>query len=170
MTWDEYFYQLCQTVALNSKCLSRKIGAVIVIDKSIVTTGYNGPPRNVAPCNERWNKDLSEFKHKMRPNIDVNICPRYSLGYKSGEGLHLCVAGHAERNALINAAREGYKCKDAKIYMDCGVPCTPCLIEIINAGIEEIIVSSWTIYDNSTQYLLDESKIKIRLYEQFEKE
>ena len=52
--------------------------------------------------------------------------------------------------------------------MDCGVPCTPCLIEIINAGIEEIIVTSWTIYDATTQYLLDESKIKIRMYEQLE--
>lgn len=169
MTWDEYFYSLCQTVAKNSKCFSRHIGAIIVRDKSIVSTGYNGPPRGVPQCNKRWKKDLSEVFHKLHPKTDISQCPRYALGYKSGQGLEICVAGHAERNALINAARHGIPTKGAKIYMDCGVPCTPCLIEIINAGIEEIIVTSWTIYDITTQYLLDESKIKIRMYEQLEK-
>jgi dCMP deaminase len=165
ITWDEYYYDLCQAVAQNSKCLSRKIGAIIVKDKSIVSTGYNGPPKGVPPCNERWHKDLNEFRHKMKPTIDYEKCPRYALGYKSGEGLDICVAGHAERNALINAARHGIATDGCRIYMDCGVPCTPCLIEIINAGISEIIVASWHIYDGTTQYLLDESKIKIRLYE-----
>ena len=174
---DEWFYGLCQEVAKASQCLSRKIGAVLVRDKSIVSTGYNGPPRGVKPCDERWLSDSemrkvagfieedSEFLHMYGEKLE-GICPRYvpEMGFKSGEGLEWCVAGHAERNALINAARFGIKTKGCKLYMDCGIPCTPCLVEIINAGISEIIVSQWTFYDNSAEYLLKESGLPCRVY------
>jgi len=190
--WDKYYYGLCKEVSKNSQCLSRKIGAILVKDKSIVSTGYNGPPRGVRTCDERWlvvhdtmrkvaieksvkhpgNDGISSFE-----NIDRNSdfyknhlegkCPRYvpEMGFKSGEGLEWCVAGHAERNALINAARVGIATKGLKIYMDCGVPCTPCLVEIINAGIEEIIVTGMTFYDQSSEYLIKESRIPIRVYD-----
>ena len=78
----------------------------------------------------------------------------------------MCVAGHAERNALINAARQGVATKGAKLYMNCGIPCTPCLVEIINAGIEEIIVTKLTYYDESAEYLVNNSKLKVRTYEE----
>jgi dCMP deaminase len=189
-SWDEYFYDLCVTVAKNSKCLSRKIGAIIVLGHTIISTGYNGPPRKVRQCDQRWlvDEDLRnmairnaehgnpyEFEYEDITNkfFDIHLkgkCPRYvpELGFKSGEGLEWCVAGHAERNAIVNAARHGlHSLKGTKIYMTCGVPCTPCLIEIINAGIEEIIVTQidGAFYDQSSKYLLQDSGIKIRTYD-----
>lgn len=180
-SWDEYFYDLCVTVAKNSKCLSRKIGAIIVLGHTIISTGYNGPPRKVRQCDQRWlvDEDLRK-KAGFKENVIYNMyhqtnllkgkCPRYvpELGFKSGEGLEWCVAGHAERNAIVNAARHGlHSLKGTKIYMTCGVPCTPCLIEIINAGIEEIIVTQidGAFYDQSSKYLLQDSGIKIRTYD-----
>ena len=98
-------------------------------------------------------------------DIVTTTCPRYILGYKSGQGLDLCVAGHADRNALINAARFGIETKGCKLYMDCGVPCTPCLVEIINAGVEEIIVTKMFYYDMSAEYVLKNSPLKYRVYD-----
>ncbi|MHA1872619.1 MAG: deoxycytidylate deaminase [Candidatus Heimdallarchaeaceae archaeon] len=177
MEWDEWYYELCTVVAKKSQCLSRKIGAILVNDKAVVAQGYNGPPRGVQTCDERWLNDskmreaagFTQVDNEMlclyRDKLD-GICPRYipEMGFKSGEGLEWCVAGHAERNALINAARFGITTKGLKIYMDCGVPCTPCLVEIINAGIEEIIVTKMEFYDQSSEYLLKESGIPIRVY------
>ncbi len=193
-SWDEWFYNICKVVASNSKCLSRKIGAVIVFDKTIISTGYNGPPRGVRTCDERWlidndlrqvalknsienpgNDGASEFnviaeKGRFFEDHLKGKCPRYvpEMGFKSGEGLEWCVAGHAERNAIVNSARLGlHALKGTKIYMTCGVPCTPCMIEIINAGINEIIVTQIdnAFYDQSSKYLLQESRIKIRTYD-----
>ena len=185
-SWDEYFFEMCKTVASNSKCLSRKIGAVIVKDKTIISTGYNGPPRNVRSCDERWLvdkglRDVAEFTkkyaaqeinkglHPLFLEEDLNYikgkCPRKILNLKSGQGLEWCIAGHAERNAIVNAAREGMpSLKNTKIYMSCGIPCTPCLVEIINAGINEIICTDFDFYDKSGQYLLKESGIKTRIF------
>lgn len=193
-SWDEYFYNICKVVASNSKCLSRKIGAAIVLDNTVISTGYNGPPRGVRTCDERWLVDVdmrkvaiaNSVKHPgndgessfgyISPKGDFfnkhlkGKCPRYipEMGFKSGQGLEWCVAGHAERNAIVNAARLGlHALKGTKIYMTCGVPCTPCLIEIINSGIEEIIVTKLdgSFYDQSAPYLLKESGISIRTYD-----
>ena len=204
-SWDEYFYNFCVTAASNSKCLSRKIGAVIVRDKTILSTGYNGPPRGVMTCDKRWlhdpeirkefnkrvtekgrsDKVLEETSFLVQGKVEMNtphgeksrwskefkgICPRYvkNMGYGSGQGLEWCVAGHAERNAIVNAARMGMpELKGCSIYMSCGVPCTPCLIEIINAGIEEIICTEISFYafDRSCKYLLDNSDVKIRKFD-----
>jgi len=186
-SWDEYFYNICKVVASNSKCLSRKIGAAIVYDKTIISTGYNGPPRGVQTCDNRWLNDRSIRDYILKRTDDQKFlyitkksklfeeelqgkCPRYvpEMGFQSGQGLEWCVAGHAERNAIVNAARLGlHPLKGTKIYMTCGVPCTPCLIEIINAGIEEIIVTAYenAFYDQSSKYLLEQSKIAIRTYD-----
>lgn len=169
--WDNYFFSMCKAVAENSSCLSRHIGAVLVRDKSIVSTGYNGPPRGVMMCDKRWQVDEA-MAEKAGWTVDAipdsvyGMCPRYvpEMGFHSGQGLEWCVAGHAERNALINAARAGIKTKNCKLYMDCGVPCTPCLVEIINSGVEEIIVTKYVFYDQSAEYLLEQSDLKIRLY------
>jgi len=171
--WDEWYFELCEKVAENSKCLSRHIGAIMVRDKAVISQGYNGPPRGVSHCGIRHQLDnglLSQYKAIDKyfvTDIEVQKCPRYILGYKSGEGLDLCVAGHAERNVLINAARFGIATKGAKLYMDCGIPCTPCLVEIINAGIEEIIVTKYEFYDRSAEYLLlnNSNNLKFRIFE-----
>jgi len=178
MTWDEWFHTMCVSVATKSQCLSRQIGAVLVKDRSIISTGYNGPPRGVPHCGHRHKLDpdlMADYEAKGLDKEDVGNktaekCPRYILGYKSGEGLELCVAGHAERNALINAARAGIKTKKCTLYMDCGVPCTPCLVEIINAGIKEIVVTKMTYYDRSSEYLLKNSSLLCRVYDHLKEE
>jgi len=174
MTWDEYFLSICDAVSQNSKCLSRKIGAILVYDKSILSTGYNGPPRGVLTCDQRWFYDLKEetrgWDDSHWESAD-QVCPRYVLGYNSGEGLDICIAGHAERNALINAARHGIQTAGCKMYMNCSIPCRPCLVEIINAGIEEIITTDSVIYEKNektTWYLLNNSSLKWRVYEHLE--
>jgi len=150
MSWDEYYYNLCNAVASNSKCLSRKIGAIIVKDKSIISTGYNGPPRGIPQCDTRSGVD--------------GVCPRKKYGFASGEGLELCIAGHAERNAIVNAARHGIAVKGSIMYMSCPIPCSPCLVEIINSGIEEIVVTELSYYDKMAEYLIKESNLKVRKY------
>ena len=178
MEWDEWYYELCTVVGKKSQCLSRKIGAILVKDKAVVSQGYNGPPRGVQTCDQRWLNDpemrkaagVKEEENKLFYRYQKEFegkCPRYveAFGFKSGEGLEWCVAGHAERNALINAARAGIATKGLKMYMDCGMPCTPCMVEIINAGIEEIIITKDTFYDQSAQYVLEQSDLTWRIYD-----
>jgi len=173
MSWDEYFLDVCNVVSKNSKCLSRKIGAIIVKDHSIISMGYNGPSRGIPHCGlDRYNKDkylrdaenngnrLSLFSDKL---IGAT-CPRKLLGFKSGGGLEYCIASHAERNAIINAARHGIKTNKTKMYMSCSTPCHECLKEIINAGIEEVICTSLDRYDEASAYLIENSVLKIRTF------
>lgn len=167
--WDKYFLRLAKEVGSNSKCLSRHIGTVLVKDKSVVSTGYNGPPRRVLPCDSRV------FIHQDSIRIDGTLydevehrtgkkCPRYMIGAESGERLDLCIAGHSERNALIQAAREGTSTKGTELYCYCNPPCKDCVIEIINAGVETIICLDGPFYDNLSRYLIRESGINIIQY------
>lgn len=186
-SWDEYFYRIAVTVASNSKCLSRKIGAVIANGHTIISTGYNGPSRDVRRCDERWlvdpeiRKEYNRRTENLLPNTLTlssprykeefyGKCPRYvkTMGCKSGQCLEWCVAGHAERNAIVNAARKGMPpLEGCSIYMTCGVPCTPCLIEIKNAGITEIVCTEIAFYsfDRSCKYQLEESGLDIRKFD-----
>ena len=170
--WDKYFYRMAKAVEENSKCLSRKIGAVLVRDKSVISTGYNGPARGIPECNERLvckSPDLKlaqEFHKKYgKNNFELDKCPRKLLGYPSGEGAEFCIAGHAERNALINAARNGINTYGTSLYLSCGVPCKDCLVEIINAGVAEVVVTDKDeFYDETSKYILKNSNITIRNY------
>lgn len=167
--WDKYFFNICRQVARNSKCLSRRIGAVLVKDKSVISTGYNGPPRGIPRCDRRWELDLkfkNKYFSKLKDNTNlIGKCPRYPLGAKSGQMLNICVAAHAEENSILDAARRGVKVKGATMYMTCGIPCTQCLIKIINAGIKEIVVTGITFYDENAEWLLNNSDVKVRLYD-----
>lgn len=170
--WDKYFYNMAKTVEENSKCLSRKIGAVLVRDKSVISTGYNGPPRGVTHCNKRLVSKLCDMhlakefhEYFGRNNFELNECPRKTLGYKSGEGAEFCIAGHAERNALINAARNGINTYGTSLFLSCGVPCKDCLVEIINAGVQEVVVTDKNeFYDETSKFILKNSDLKIRNY------
>lgn len=145
-SWDQYFYDICCTVAKKSNCMSRKVGAIIVSDNSILCTGYNGPARGGIHCCDR--KDIHGYDGKS------GVCPRRFLGFKSGEGLDLCPAVHGEVNAIVNAARHGVKAQGTTMYMNCTVPCYRCLITIINAGIKEIVVTGMEYYDELAPYIL----------------
>jgi len=167
--WDEYYFNVCRQAARHSKCLSRRIGAILVKDKSIVSTGYNGPPRGVPSCDHRWQMDpyfIAKYESQVVIPIDHSkpICPRYNLGAKSGELLDICIAGHAEENAILNAAWHGISTKGATLFMTCAIPCFRCIIKIINAGISEIVVTGISFYDDNAEFLLNNSKVKVRFY------
>lgn len=154
---------LARTIASMSKAINKKVGAVLVRDNTVISMGYNGPPRGIeeienwsrfppqvrkqirlASINKHGPKDdfqvhnLSNLKHNAR-HPDVNYDPRYLLGYKSGEGMKWMIDAHAERNAIINAARTGVSTMGTTLYAFCGIPCKECMIEIINAGIVKIV-------------------------------
>ncbi|HIV79371.1 MAG TPA: cytidine/deoxycytidylate deaminase family protein [Candidatus Avanaerovorax faecigallinarum] len=119
--WDHYFMQMAELTAQRSTCLRRHVGAVIVKDKHIIATGYNGAPRGIAHCDEKGG------------------CLREKLGVPSGERHELCRALHAEQNAIIQAATLGQSIEGATIYIT-NQPCVICAKMIINAGIDRIVV------------------------------
>jgi len=173
LKWDTYFHSICAAVASKSPCLSRKIGAILVKDHSIVSTGFNGPSRGVPHCgHDRVMKD-STFDDSMFDLVPADIrksrfkteCPRKILGYASGTHMELCPAQHAEENAISNAARLGVSTVGTTLYMNCVIPCKNCFGTLINAGIAEIVVDDTVVYDKHTQFLIDNSNIKIRRFE-----
>jgi dCMP deaminase len=168
--WDSYFHSICETVASKSPCLSRKIGAILVLDKSIISTGYNGPPRGIPHCGkERWIADDNLRKGILvLNNIERRFhteCPRKILGYESGTHMELCPAQHAEENCVSNAARLGVSVFGSTLYMNCIIPCKNCLGTLINAGIIEIVVDDIAIYDSLSKFIIDNSNIHIRKFE-----
>ncbi len=174
--WDVYFHSICEAVASKSPCLSRKIGAILVRDHSIVSTGYNGPPRGIPHCgidrlradDTLWNELIDRrilFPNEIIPDEFSTTCPRKLLGFKSGEGMEWCPAQHAEINCVSNAARNGVSTLGTTLYMNCVIPCKNCFGTLINAGIVEVVVDNPSPYDKFTQYLINNSDIKIRRFE-----
>ena len=119
--WDEYFMEMAALTATRSTCLRRQVGAVIVRDRRIVSTGYNGAPRGIKHCDERGG------------------CIRQKMNVPSGERHELCMALHAEQNAIIQAATHGQSIESATLYIT-HQPCVICAKMIINAGIRRIVV------------------------------
>ena len=170
--WDKYFHSICVAVSSKSPCLSRKIGAILVRDHSIISTGFNGPSRGIPHCGEdRIMKDDLLIKTLVKPanptypSRMLSECPRRILGYKSGTHMELCPAQHAEENAVSNAARLGVSVLGSTLYMNSVIPCKNCFGTLINAGIVEIVVEEITVYDKHTQFLIDNSNIKIRSFD-----
>jgi len=119
-SWDEYFLAIARLVATRSTCLRRQVGAVLVKDKQILTTGYNGAPSGAVHCE------------------DVG-CLREELNIPSGQRHELCRALHAEQNAFLQAARHGTSLEGSTLYITTQ-PCSICAKMIINAGIRKIII------------------------------
>ncbi len=126
--WDEYFLEIAQVVSKRSTCLRRFYGAVIVRDRVIVSTGYNGSPRGEANC------------------IDTDRCVREEMKVPKGQRYELCAAVHAEQNAIING--DPVKMKGATIYIAGfehdgsfadGQPCLLCRRMIRNAMIDRVV-------------------------------
>jgi dCMP deaminase len=166
MTWSRYFLDICNTVSSNSACLSRQICAVIVRDKAVVSTGYNGPPRGVHHCGgDRVSYDINLRQALQGGKHNLNICPRRLLGFGSGEGLHLCPATHAEANAIVQAARLGVNINHTTMYMNCEVPCKNCLGLIINAGISKIVCTSNKFYDDGSKFIIESSGLEVSTFD-----
>ncbi len=118
-SWDEYFMELTEVVAKRSTCLRRKVGAIIVKDKRVLATGYNGAPTGLKHCKEVG-------------------CIREEQNVPSGQRHELCRGLHAEQNAIIQAALHGSSIKGASLYCTCQ-PCILCTKMIINAGIKRVV-------------------------------
>lgn len=170
---DLYYFDICESVAKNSKCLSRHIGAVLTRDNIVVSTGYNGPPRGVPHCDKRdlydneyrdWLIQEAKNNPKFDPTRAQKECPRKVMGFKSGEGLSLCPAVHSEKNCIVSAARNGASTKGTALYLNAPVPCSQCLVALINAGVEEVVCTGMDYYDSLSQFLVLYSGIKIRTF------
>ncbi len=140
-SWDEYFMGMAELTAKRSTCLRRHVGAVIVKDRHIIATGYNGAPRGVAHCSE------------------IGGCLREEMNIPSGERHELCRALHAEQNAIIQAATLGQSIEDGDIYIT-NQPCVICAKMIINAGIKRIVVRDG-YPDELAVKILDEAGLKV---------
>ncbi|MDP3015602.1 MAG: cytidine/deoxycytidylate deaminase family protein [Deltaproteobacteria bacterium] len=139
-SWDEYFMDITHLVAKRSTCLRRQVGAILVKDKKILATGYNGAPSRLEHC------------------LDIG-CLRERLKIPSGERHELCRGLHAEQNAIIQAAYHGVGIRGAILYCT-NHPCIICSKMIINSGIERIVYEEGYA-DALARGMLKESGIKV---------
>ena len=142
--WDTYFMDIAHVVKTRGNCMRRQVAAVIVKDKRIVSTGYNGTPRGVKNCFEGG-------------------CPRCASDVASGEALDDCICSHAEENAITQAAYHGIALQGANIYVTIS-PCLTCAKMIINSGITEVIYENEYEFNEQTRALLKEAGVACRQY------
>ncbi len=142
-SWEEYFMDIAKLVARRSSCLRRQVGAVIVKDKNILATGYNGTPSGITHCSETG-------------------CLREQLKIPSGERHELCRGLHAEQNVIVQAAKHGVNIEGATLYCT-NSPCIICSKMIINAGVKDIVYLDG-YPDILSKDILAESGIGFRSY------
>jgi dCMP deaminase len=140
--WDQYFMEIAKVVALRSNCVKRKVAAVIVKDRRIISTGYNGTPRGVRNCNEGG-------------------CPRCSSMEQSGAKLDECLCSHAEENSITQAAYHGVSIKGSTLYTTFS-PCLICTKMIINSGIAEVAFQQDYTLVTTAADLLREAEVHLR--------
>ena len=139
-SWDEYFHKITIEVSQRSTCLRRQVGAVLVVDKHILTTGYNGVPRGLRHCE------------------DVG-CLRTANNVPSGERHELCRGLHAEMNALLQGVKYGIKIAGSTLYTTT-YPCSLCAKMLINADVKRIVTED-DYPDDLAKDMLAEAKIKV---------
>jgi len=142
-SWDEYFVEIARQVATRSTCLRRSVGALIVRDKRILSTGYNGAPRGLEHC-------------------DVVGCLREKLGIPSGQRQEICRGLHAEQNAIIQAALHGVSIEGGTIYVT-HQPCITCAKMIINSGIVRVVCAN-AYPDELARQMLDEAGVELSVW------
>ncbi len=143
-SWDEYFMDITRSVATRSTCLRRHVGAVIVRDKRILCTGYNGPPKGL-------------------PHCDVTGCLREQLNIPSGERQEICRGLHAEQNAIIQAALYGVSVEGGTIYVT-HQPCITCAKMIINSGLTRVICDN-SYPDALARGMLEEAGVVLEIWD-----
>ena len=142
-SWDSYFMEIAGVVSQRSTCLRRKVGAVIVKDKRLLTTGYNGAPAGLLHC------------------LEIG-CLRQEKNIPSGERHELCRGLHAEQNAIIQAALHGVSIHGAVLYCT-HYPCSLCAKMLVNAGIKRIVLKE-NYPDELARQLFKEAGIKVEIY------
>lgn len=138
--WDTYFMEMARLASRRSTCLRRQVGAVVVKDKRVLATGYNGVPSKI-------------------PHCDIVGCLREKLNVPSGERHELCRGLHAEQNAIIQAALHGASIRGSTLYCT-NLPCIICAKMIINAGIRKICYLDGYA-DELTREMLSEAGVEI---------
>jgi dCMP deaminase len=141
-TWDEYFMSIAKVVATRSNCMKRKVAAIIVKDKRIISTGYNGTPRGARNCNEGG-------------------CPRCNSLAESGTALDECLCSHGEENAITQAAYHGISVKGSTLYTTFA-PCLLCTKMIINSGIVEVVYNQDYPLNEQAMSLMKECGVVLR--------
>lgn len=144
ISWDNYFKKITEDVTVRSNCRTRQCGAILIKNKMIISTGYNGTPRNVKNCFEGG-------------------CPRCNdKNVKSGEKLDECICVHAEENAILQAAVHGMSSYGAVLYTTY-TPCIFCTKSIINSGIIEVVYfDEYYSLDKLSKSMFAQAKIKVR--------
>lgn len=142
-SWDAYFMRLAGLAALRSNCMKRRVGCVLVRDKSVIATGYNGTPRGLSNCNEGG-------------------CKRCNEANGSGAGLATCLCLHAEENALLEAGRDRIGSRSILYCNTC--PCLTCSIKIVQSGIKEVVYSLSYSMDDASAKVLQGGGIILRQY------
>ncbi|MCI0504035.1 dCMP deaminase family protein [Candidatus Micrarchaeota archaeon] len=133
---------IAKVVASRSNCVKRKVAAVIVKDKRIISTGYNGTPRGTRNCSEGG-------------------CPRCNSFTESGKNLEECLCSHGEENAIVQASYHGISIKESTIYTTFS-PCLLCTKMIINAGIKEVVYNVDYPMADTPLRLLRDAGVKVR--------
>jgi dCMP deaminase len=139
-TWDDYFMEIASAVARRSTCMRRKVGAILVKDKHILATGYNGAPKGLAHCREVG-------------------CLRQQMGIPSGERHELCRALHAEQNAIVQASNLGVQVEGCTLYCTLA-PCSLCAKMLINAGVKRVVFSG-NYPDERAMKFFDEAGVTV---------
>lgn len=148
--WDKYFMDIALVAASRSNCCRRHVAAVLVRDRRIISTGYNGTPRGVRNCSDGG-------------------CPRCNSNTPSGHGLGDCLCSHAEENSIVQAAYHGISVKGSTLYTTYS-PCLSCAKMIINAGIVEVVYHQRYSIDDVSTALLKEAGVIVRPLKEEEKE
>src|SRR6056297_1300495 len=138
--WDEYFMEMAELAAKRSTCLRRKVGAVLVKDKRVLSTGYNGAPKGLKHCEETG-------------------CLREQKNVPSGQRHEICRGVHAEQNLVAQAALHGVKTEGSTVYCT-HQPCIICTKILINAGVKKIYFKN-PYSDEFAARLLKESEIEL---------
>jgi len=141
-SWDQYFMDITRVVARRSTCLRRQVGALIVLDKRILTTGYNGAPAGLEHCASRG-------------------CLRAEKNVPPGERHELCRGLHAEQNAIIQAALHGIQIRSGLLY-GTHFPCVVCAKMLANSGISRVVIAEG-YPDELSQSVLKEAGITVRV-------
>jgi dCMP deaminase len=148
-SWDSYFMKIADDVSTRSTCIRRNVGAVIVKDRRILSTGYNGVPTGISHCT-------------------AESCLRTKYNVPSGQKHELCRGLHAEQNAIIQAALHGVSINGAVIYVT-HQPCSICAKMLINSGIHTFIFRS-PYPDPLSEEMIREAQIELRIFEEDNRE
>lgn len=168
------YMTIAKSHALISKATDKKVGAIIVKDNTVISSGYNGLPRQVREHNDprykdpNWDLFPEYIRNKLFKAAEdkgltleecKNIDPRRLLDIPSGTATHLVMHVHAELNAIINAARAGVSTINSEMFCYCGIPCSKCMMAIINAGINGIACLKSISRSDKSEYLQSTSRI-----------